>query len=631
MRHVYLPSPMGMAQAPRLPQEPAGEGRKPLVPSLACPLSDLLIIACESLDMPAALLWRPQETAPLVQAGSVQVLGLDTLAAAVGMLSDVLPCLVADVGHIQALVPQSPTQLFIAYRVAGVATLCFGSETGRWFGPQDMARLQTFARTFAALLRDQQADAVLPTREAIPALVPDIAGLEAAAEELRRLETTDPLTGLVNRATFTDLLQRASANPHSALILVDLDEFGAINEAFGYGMGDACLKRVAARVAANCRHADAVGRLGGDEFAILIGGATDRKALERVALRLLSKVRQPLRCKGQVFRLGASIGVAMSAPAQPGAQPPNLFSNASMALHSAKRGGRNNFRFFDEEMRSALTRRFNIMRDIARALEADELELFYQPKVRLRDGGHAGYEALLRWRHADGSIHLPAEFDDALNDAELSRKIGDFVVETAIEQARQWQLARLPFNHIAINLSSSQFREPDFAERLLAKMDAAGLRPHMLEVEVTEGVFLTQRAGIVQHALETLMQKGVRIALDDFGTGFASLTHLRRFPVHTIKIDRSFVSRLLSHEADHSIVQAIIFLARNLNLDVVAEGIERESERDFLRALGCDVGQGYLFGRPVSARETTLLMSEPAPLRRMAMAAPAGRSVVQLR
>jgi len=374
-----------------------------------------------------------------------------------------------------------------------------------------------------------------------------------------------------------------------------------------------------------------VARLGGDEFAIFLGNVANGKAVERIASRLLAQIRKPLRCKGQVFQLGASIGVTLCTEFLPGSQIANLFSNASMALHSAKRGGGNNFRFFDEDMRRVINRRFTSVRNIAVALEAGELELFYQPKVRLRDGGHAGFEALLRWRRPDGTVLAPGEFEDALIDAELSRKIGDFVIEAAISQARKWHISRQPFGHIAINLSSSQFREQGFAERLLAMMEAAGLRPSMLEVEVTEGVFLTQSAGVVQSALETLMQKGVRIALDDFGTGFASLTHLRRFPVHTIKIDRSFVSRLLSHEEDHSIVQAIIFLARNLNLDVVAEGIERESERDFLRALGCDIGQGFLFGRPVSGAETSRLMSEPAEPRRPAPIAVPRRNVVELR
>jgi EAL domain-containing protein (putative c-di-GMP-specific phosphodiesterase class I) len=245
----------------------------------------------------------------------------------------------------------------------------------------------------------------------------------------------------------------------------------------------------------------------------------------------------------------------------------------------------------------------HILRAVRNALSNAQLELYYQPKIALRDHTHGGFEALLRWKKQDGHVLLPGSFMAALDDPSLSMAIGDHVISLAIAQARRWMLDCVPFVSVAINLSASQFTDPELAKRILNRIAASNLNPAMIEVEVTEGVFLSAKTEGVLNVCKILKQGGVRIAFDDFGTGFASLTHLRDFPVDTIKIDRSFVYQLGRRHNTTVIVNAMVGLAHNLSMSIVAEGVETQAQAEFLRAISCDAAQGYFFARPVPACE----------------------------
>ncbi|MFN3672513.1 MAG: putative bifunctional diguanylate cyclase/phosphodiesterase, partial [Bosea sp. (in: a-proteobacteria)] len=309
------------------------------------------------------------------------------------------------------------------------------------------------------------------------------------------------------------------------------------------------------------------------------------------------------------FRIGASIGIAIPETARRD-NPAELFTQADIALYAAKAGGKNTSRLFDPQMKRDSDQRFETVRNIARALGQDELALFYQPKRYLGDGGHAGFEALLRWRRPGGEVVSAGAFQSAFEDPELSARLGRFVVEQALLQAAQWNAAGLDFGHIAMNLSAAQLLDPDFAEALIARMAELGLAARMIEVEVTEGVFLDQEKGTVQRILERLQSSGVRVALDDFGTGHASLVHLRTYPIDVIKIDRSFVQRFLHSAQDRAILETILRLGESLGMDIVAEGIESDEQFETLRALGCHLGQGFLFA-PAIPPEAACALLQP--------------------
>lgn len=447
----------------------------------------------------------------------------------------------------------------------------------------------------------------------------DITEQKAILDRVQFLAECDPLTKLANRSTFQDALAaltKRARGRRPTLLLIDVDGFKHINDTFGHVVGDECLKKIAKRL----KRKDLPGlvaRLGGDEFAILLD-SPDPEALNACIHDALEAARRPIRWRSRSFQLSASIGIATLDKSKPASE---LFAEADLALYAAKAAGRNTFRFFTEEMKKKASERFETVRNITRALARNELELFYQPKINLIEGHElAGFEALLRWRRPDGQVIAAGAFSAALEDPELSNQIGEWVIEEALRQAQAWHEAGLDFRHLAINLSSGQFRELGFGDRLIRQIAAHGLEPQMIEVEVTEGVFLNDEADNVNIVLRTLQGAGVRIALDDFGTGFASLTHLRTYPVDIIKIDRTFVQHFLTSFQDHAILQSTLFLARHLKLDVVAEGIEEADQCDFLKALGCRFGQGWLFSKAVCAAEAADLCRPKSRMREVALA-----------
>ena len=431
----------------------------------------------------------------------------------------------------------------------------------------------------------------------------DITAEKTMMDRLRFLAECDPLTSLSNRAALQQVVserQSFDAGPSaSTLLLVDLDGFKQVNDTFGHEAGDACLMQIAERLRRTGSKARLISRLGGDEFALLFDGEDLNAGIE-YAKEVLESMRVPIMLQGTSFQLSGSVGVATAGSSENRNQ---LLTKADLALYAAKSAGRNTLRVFMPEMQEAAEARVETLRNISLALARGELELFYQPKIRLSDDSLAGFEALLRWRHSDGRVIPAGKFSAALEDPELSRNIGLWVVDAALNQAKTWHRLGLDFGHIAINLSASQFRDAGFAEWLISKIVSSDLRPGSIEAEITEGVFLDEDNGEVRRALEKMRDAGIRISLDDFGTGYASLTHLRNYPVDALKIDRSFVKHFLTSDRDHAILQATLFLARHLKLDVVAEGVEEAEQCALLRALNCRFVQGYLFSSALPASE----------------------------
>jgi diguanylate cyclase (GGDEF)-like protein len=438
----------------------------------------------------------------------------------------------------------------------------------------------------------------------------DITEEKTLLERVRHLANSDELTGLANRRVFRRRLtelSKSSAMPVAiTLLALDLDGFKEINDTHGHAAGDACLRRVARRLKAALQPEVLVARTGGDEFAIIwigTGGPAPDDLIEKV----FRAVHAPINWRGHSFHLSCSIGAATR---QDGCRfvPEDLLQEADLALYEAKREGKNCWRLFRKELETATIERKAVLKLAREGLSRDRFRLFFQPKVLLSNCAHSGFEALLRFIADDESVLSPGSFAAALEDASLSRMLGDFVIEAAFQQARAWTRAGVAFGHIAINLSASQLRSPQFARQFLDRLAALELPSRLVSVEVTEGVFLSSQADVVTANCRALKEGNVSIAFDDFGTGYASLTHLRDFPVDTIKIDRSFVGGLDRGGSSLAIVNAIVGLGNNLGLDVVAEGVETQAQQEFLSAIGCRFAQGFLFGRPVSAQEAERML-----------------------
>jgi diguanylate cyclase (GGDEF)-like protein len=414
----------------------------------------------------------------------------------------------------------------------------------------------------------------------------------------------DGLTGLYSRVELRERLHDSARfaknlSQSSALILVDIDDFRDVNNTHGHNVGDVCLQQIAQHLMSAVGEIGFLARMGEDEFAILLQGHTLR-SVTSVLDRVKEELCTPLRYKRLTLRLTASIGIAVRCDGRR-FNPDKFIRDASLALDEAKRAGKNCCRTFRRALLENCHEKLEVLRGVRGGLAAGELELYYQPKIALSDGAHKGFEALLRWRKPDGRVLTPESFMAAFQDPVVSLDIGNFVVASAIGQAREWMIAGVPFTSIAVNLSASQFRDPRLGQRILKAIAASNLSPAMIEVEVTEGVFLSTAADAVLQACKVLKQGGVRIAFDDFGTGFASLTHLRDFPVDTIKIDRSFIDQLCPGDCTTVIVNAMVGLAHNLSMNIVAEGVETQAQAKLLRAIRCDAAQGYFFGRPAPA------------------------------
>lgn len=445
---------------------------------------------------------------------------------------------------------------------------------------------------------------------------------KAAEERVHWTANHDALTRLPNRILFHQRLDLMIAEGHAsgqsfALLLLDIDHLKRTNDAFGHDAGDTLLRGFAKRLAVAARPGDIAARLGGDEFAMLIAGVADAADLEAAVRDISTQLQRSCIHEGAILECRASIGASIYPQYAGNAQ--ELLKQADLALYAAKASGRGTLRIFQPSMQAEINGRNAMLGSAKVALRDDRIVPFYQPKVDLRSGRVVGFEALLRHHNPKLGIQTPDTIAAAFDDAILAPEISDCMIGQIIADLSAWKAAGIAFGHVAINAASAEFRCGDFAGRLLDRLNAAHLPTSSIQVEVTENVFIGHGAEHVERALRTLSAVGVQIALDDFGTGYASLSHLKQFPVDIIKIDRSFIRNLQIDEDDGAIVDAVICLGKSLKIEIVAEGIETAAQHDVLAALGCDYGQGFLYGPAVPAIAIPALL-QGTLMRRMVVA-----------
>jgi diguanylate cyclase (GGDEF)-like protein/PAS domain S-box-containing protein len=454
----------------------------------------------------------------------------------------------------------------------------------------------------------------------------DVSMARALSLKMAHLAQHDSLTDLPNRVLLNDRLTQALALAHRkeqrlALLFLDLDRFKSINDSLGHAIGDRLLQSVAERLLTCVRSSDTVSRQGGDEFVILLPEVTQPADAAVTAEKILLALSTPHRIERQDLHLAASIGI-VTYP-NDGTEAKTLLKHADLAMYRAKDSGRNTYRFFEPDMNGYTADRQSLESGLHRAIERHEFVLHYQPIVSLHSGELIGVEALIRWRHPQRGLVSPAQFVPIAEESGFIAAIGRWVLHEACRQSRAWRAAGLPPMRIAINISTVELRDKAFVESVGGILEEHGLLPRDLELEVTE-TFLMRDSNSTAAVLQSLSDLGVRIALDDFGTGYSSLSHLKRFPIDTLKIDQSFVRNLPTDAGDASIVDAVIGMGKGLQIRVVAEGVETREQLAFLRKRGCPEGQGYYFGRPVSAREFTQLLRRSATKSRV----PDGRAAV---
>ncbi len=438
----------------------------------------------------------------------------------------------------------------------------------------------------------------------------DIGAVREAQQQLRYLATRDPLTGLYNRTYLADcmhdLLDTGEGGPRLALLFVDLDGFKKVNDTGGHEAGDVLLRVVAERLARCVRDSDTLARVGGDEFVIAVRHHDDEGEIVALAQRVLDAIAEPFAVAGNEYYLGASIGISRFP--EDGLDAAALMRNADSAMYVAKQRGTNQFQFFTTELRHRLQRRFLVEQMLRRALASGELSLVYQPIVDGETGRPIGAEALLRWESGELGPVYPAEFIPVAEDTGMIIAIGHWVLEHACRQAAQWRRLLAPDFVMAVNLSPRQFTE-GLVEQVERCLVQTGLDPAGLELEITEGLLMND-SQTVMPMLNAINALGVRISVDDFGTGYSSLSYLKRFPLHHLKVDRSFVMGLPDNRDSAAITQAVVAMAHSLGMRVTAEGVETPEQSSFLKSLGCERQQGYLFGRPVSASAYAAMLRE---------------------
>ena len=430
----------------------------------------------------------------------------------------------------------------------------------------------------------------------------DITALVQADRRIQALSTTDPLTGLPNRAQLALAVQAACDAPEPdaegfGLLLLDLDRFKHINDSLGPQVGNRVLLEVTDRLRGCLRQGDSVARLGGDQFGLLLRHA-DRRGAEAAARRVLDATVQAYTLEGMQFTLTGSIGMALYP--DDGASFDSLLRNAESAVLAAKQAGRACFRFHQARQDDTqLLPRIRLDHAMRQALAAHRFRLHYQPQVDLTTGRVVGAEALIRWRDPELGEVSPAQFIPVAEDTGFIVAIGDWVLTQAVAQAAHWRASGVHMP-VAVNVSALQFQQADFVDRVAAVLAAEGLPGHLLELELTESILVRDADEALQR-LNALSRLGVHLSIDDFGTGYSSLSYLKRFPIERLKIDRSFVRGLPADDSDVGIVRAIVQMARALNLDVVAEGVETEPQRRFLMDAGCQMFQGFLFAPALDA------------------------------
>jgi diguanylate cyclase (GGDEF)-like protein len=469
---------------------------------------------------------------------------------------------------------------------------------------------------------------VVQVEGGVVATVRDITERKLSEERIRHLAHHDELTGLPNRSLIRDRLEQALKNARRsggnlALAFVDLDGFKLVNDGLGHNAGDELLKVVAGRMGGVLRASDTLGRLGGDEFVILLPDVSDNPlALTPVLEKIRDAVGEAVLVDGQAVRVGCSMGVVMYP--RDGEDPKTLMMNADAAMYRAKELGKHNFQFYTREMNASVEEKLMLLEGLREALDAtlaaeaagldavaggNGFHLLYQPKVDLRSGQLFGVEALIRWHHPEHGIVSPARFIGLAEESGLIVGIGEWVLRRACRQAQLWRAAGLDQLIVSVNVSARQFEEKHLVARVAGALQASGLPPAALELEVTESLLMRDLNQALERMGE-LKAMGVSLSIDDFGTGYSSLSALKSFPISTLKIDKSFVRDLAHSADDQAIALAVISLAHRLHLRVIAEGVETEEQRDFLRAHECDEMQGYLFSPPVPAERIAAMLAQ---------------------
>jgi len=444
----------------------------------------------------------------------------------------------------------------------------------------------------------------------------DVTAAKVAEVRIQYLAYHDSLTTLPNRSSFSLILNHGIVRARRdgsklAVLFIDLDRFKNINDTLGHDAGDTMLREIGSRLRHCVRLSDTVARLGGDEFVVLLEDMSEPGHVAKVARKILSDLASSLDILGQEFRVTASIGVSIFP--QDGEDERTLMKNADIAMYHAKKEGKNNCQFHSEQMNTLSRERLELESSLRRALEHNEFELYYQPKRNLGTSRMTGMEALLRWKHPELGMISPAQFIPIAEETGLIVPIGQWVLRTACLQNKAWQTQGLSPMRVAVNLSARQFTDDNLPNSIAAILDETGMDPHWLELEITESMIM-HNVGRTMQKLTTLGEMGIRIAVDDFGTGHSSLAYLKRFPIDTLKIDRSFISDLPGDVEDKAIMAAIITMGKSLDLIVVAEGVETQDQFDFLRAHGCDEFQGYYSDKPMPAeRFAQVLQAEINP------------------
>ncbi|RVD58748.1 EAL domain-containing protein [Mesorhizobium sp. M2D.F.Ca.ET.185.01.1.1] len=412
----------------------------------------------------------------------------------------------------------------------------------------------------------------------------------------------DGLTGLHNRTFLTDHFDTLIKGAHRrrerlAVIQFDLDRFKQINDTLGHAAGDYVLVVTAQRMRDSCRASDLCARLGGDEFVMILNGAGTTEDIHALAERILGEINEPITFQGTTIMPGASAGIAVYPVDADNAQ--DLLVHADLALYSAKKLGGGNFSFFSEELRRELDHRKQLEQDIRTAIANKSFEVYFQPQVSLTSGTISGIEALVRWKHETRGMISPGEFIPVAEKCGFMPDIGRIVITKAIDEAAEWDRAGIDFGRIAVNVSGTELREPDFDAFLFGTLERAGLAPQKLSLEIVESVILDDEKTGIAAKLRHIRAAGVHLELDDFGTGYASLSHVNPNEIDRLKIDRRFVQNINENGDNTKIVRAITELARGLGISIVAEGAETEAELDSLMAIGCDQVQGYSIAFPM--------------------------------
>jgi diguanylate cyclase (GGDEF)-like protein/PAS domain S-box-containing protein len=433
-------------------------------------------------------------------------------------------------------------------------------------------------------------------------------------EELKHQAFHDSLTGLANRPLFHDRLEHAllrsvRSTASLAILFIDLDDFKLVNDSLGHPAGDELLVIVARKISGSLRASDTAARFGGDEFAVLLEQTTDPREVFDVADRVISELAEPVEIQGHQIVVGASIGIVLSAD---GAElPADLMQAADVAMYAAKGSGKGHYQVYEPALQSALSDRLERMADLQRATDFREFEVYYQPIVRLADGGLVGYEALVRWNHPERGLLAPGEFIPLAEETGLIVPLGRWVLNEACRQTRLWQAHHDSARaiRISVNVSAKQIQHVDLVADVSSALHDAGLDPQSLILEMTESILVENVEAIIVRMWE-LKQIGVSLAIDDFGTGYSSLSYLRDFPVDILKLDKSFVDDLGRDSESGALAESIVMLANKLHLQTTAEGIETEEQLQLLRSFGCPVGQGYYFAEPLTSSKVDSSLSD---------------------